>query len=96
MGQVFRHGIQTGRCTHNPSPDIRGALQPVLVKHMAAVLEPAQAGDLLRAMAGYQGHPVTRAALALSALLFQRPGNIRAMKWAELDLDGAMWSIPSS
>lgn len=93
-GQVFRYGIATGRCTSNPAADLRGALRSFVEKHMAAVLEPATAGDLLRAIDGYAGQPVTRAALQLSALLFQRPGNIRAMEWTEIDLDGAVWSIP--
>lgn len=53
MGQVFRHGIATGRCDRNPVPDLRGALKPVMVKHMAALLEPAQVGKLLRACDGY-------------------------------------------
>lgn len=95
-GQVFRYGIATGRCTTNPAADLRGALQAFVEKHMAAVLEPAQAGELLRAIATYSGQPTTRAALELSALLFQRPGNIRAMEWAHVDLDGALWSIPAA
>ena len=96
LSQVFRHGIATGRCERNPIPDLRGALKPVTVKHMAAVLEPAQAGALLRACAGYMGQPVTRVALVFSALVFQRPGNVRAMEWAEVDFDGAMWAIPAA
>lgn len=95
-GQVFRYGIATGRCTHNPAPDLRGALRPFVVKHMAAVLEPAKAGELLRAIDNYAGQPSTRAALALSALLFQRPGNIRAMEWTEIDTAAAMWTIPAA
>lgn len=63
---------------------------------MAAVLEPVAAGALMRSIAAYDGQPVTRAALMLSALLFQRPGNIRMMEWAELDVDGALWSIPAT
>ena len=59
------------------------------------LLEPAQAGDLMRAILEYHGHPATRTALLLSALLFQRPRNIRQMEWTELDLEAAMWSIPS-
>ena len=43
----------------------------------------------------YQGQPVTRTALILSALLFQRPHNIRQMEWAWVNLDGAMLTIPS-
>jgi integrase len=45
---------------------------------------------------GYQGSPLTQAALELSALLFQRPGNIRQMEWSELDLDGELWTIPAA
>lgn len=95
-GQVFRYGIATGRCERDPASDLRGALRPAMVKHMAAVLDPVQAGELLRAIDAYSGQPSTRAALALSALLFQRPGNIRAMEWAEVDADAALWTIPSA
>ena len=95
-GQVFRYGIATGRCTGNPATDLRGALQSIRVKHMAAVLEPAKVAELLRDIDGYAGQPVTRAALALSALLFQRPGNIRAMEWTEIDADAALWTIPAA
>jgi integrase len=97
-GQVFRYGIATGRCERNPASDLSGALKPVLVKNMAAVTEPAAVGDLLRAIEEYQGGPLTRGALKLSALLFQRPGNVRAMKWKALDLESSapLWTIPAS
>lgn len=95
-GQVFRYGIATGRCDRNPAPDLHGALQPLNVKHMAAILEPAKAAELMRAMHDYPGQPVTRAALLLSALLFQRPGNMRHMEWTEVDMDAALWTIPAA
>ncbi len=95
-GQVFRYGIATGRCERNPAADLHGALRPVVVKHMAAVLEPADVASLMRAIANYGGQPLTRAALELSALLFQRPGNIRQMEWREIDIDEAMWTIPAA
>ena len=95
-GQVFRYGIATGCCERNPAPDLHGALKPIVVKHMAAVLDPAGVSALMRAIDRYEGQPLTRAALELSALLFQRPGNIRQMEWAELDLDAALWTIPAA
>lgn len=95
-GQVFKHGIATGRCEGNPAAALAGTLKPVQVRHMAAILEPVKVGELLRDIDGYGGQPATRAALLLSALLFQRPGNIRAMAWADLDLDGALWTIPAA
>ena len=63
-------------------------------KHFAAIVEPADVADLLRALHGYIGQPGTAAALKLAPLLFVRPGNLRAMEWAELDLDAAEWRIP--
>jgi integrase len=63
---------------------------------MAAVLDPAGVSALMRAIATYEGQPLTRAALELSALLFQRPGNIRQMEWAELKLDSGLWTIPAA
>jgi integrase len=95
-GQVFRYGVQKGCCERSPVPDLHGGLKPIVVKHMAAVLEPAKAGELLRAIDGYSGQPLTQGALALSALLFQRPGNIRAMEWTWIDYDKAMLTIPAA
>ncbi|RUR65895.1 DUF4102 domain-containing protein [Variovorax guangxiensis] len=94
-GQVFRFAVQTSRCESNPAPDLHGALRPVVTQSMAAVLEPKKVGELMRAINGYAGQPITRAALLLSALLFQRPGNIRAMEWAWVDLDHSMLTIPA-
>ena len=59
-------------------------------------IDPKRAAELLRAMGDYAGHPVTRAALALSALLFLRPGELRQLEWAWLDLDGATLTIPAA
>jgi integrase len=94
-GQVFRYGIQTGRCERSPAPDLQGALKPLSTKHMAALLDPVKVGELMRSIDSYAGQPVTRGALLLSALLFQRPVNIRAMEWAWIDFDAAMLTIPS-
>ncbi len=95
-GQLFRYGVATGRCERNPSPDLQGALQPIIVKHMSAVLEPTAAASLLRAIWTYEGQPLRRAALKLSGLTFQRPGSIRHVEWREIDFDSAQWTIPAS
>jgi integrase len=94
-GQVFRYGVATGRCERDPSADLRDALRPIQTRHHAAIIEPQRVGELLRAMADYRGQPVTRAALQLAALVFQRPGEIRKAEWAEFELDAGLWSIPS-
>ena len=93
-GQVFRYAVQTDRIEQNPVPDLKGALKPHIAKSFAAVLDPASVSSLLRAIDAYDGQPTTRAALKLSALFFQRPGNIRAMEWGWVDLGNAMLTIP--
>jgi integrase len=95
-GQVFRYGIATGRCERDPSADLKDALQPVIVKHHAAVTDPKAVGGLLRAIHGYEGHPVTRTALKLAPLVFLRPGELRHAEWAEIDLEAALWTIPAT
>jgi integrase len=95
-GQVFRYAIATGRAERDPTPDLRGALKPVLVKHMAAITDPKRVGELLRAIEDYKGMPVTRAALQLAPLVFVRPGELRKAEWQEFDLDAKQWRIPAA
>lgn len=93
--QVFRYAVQTDRIEQSPIGDLKGALKPHVAEHFSAAIDPVRAGELLRAIDGYQGQPATKAALKLSALLFQRPGNIRAMEWAWIDFDKSLLSIPA-
>lgn len=92
--QVFRYGIASGLCKRNPAADLKDALRPVPTRHHAAIIDPKLGGQLLRDMMGYPGHPVTRVALALSALLLLRPGELRQLQWSWVDLDAATVTIP--
>lgn len=94
-GQVFRYGIATGRCEHDPAADLRDALVSVVVAHRPAITDPKRVGELMRSLDVYKGHPVTRAALQLAPLVFQRPGELRRAEWAEIDLEAALWTIAS-
>ena len=93
-GQVFRYGVAIGACQRNLAADLRDALRPVPARHHAAIVDPVGAGKLLRDVTAYEGHPVTRAALKLSALLLLRPGELRHAEWAWIDFDGATFTVP--
>jgi integrase len=92
---VFRYGVACGLCPRNPAADLREALRPVPTRHHAAIVDPKRGGELLRDMMAYRGHPVTRAALALSAMLLLRPGELRQLEWTWVDLDATMITIPA-
>ena len=95
-GQVFRYAVATGSAERDVTQDLKGALATAAPKHFAAITEPKQAGDLMRSIAAYTGHPTTLAALKLSPLVFVRPGELRTAEWAEIDLEAAEWRIPGS
>lgn len=80
----------------NITEGLKSRLTPYRGKTFAAIVAPARFGDLLRAIAVYKGGAIVRTALQLAPMLYQRPGNLREMEWAELDLDAALWTIPSS
>lgn len=95
FGQVFRYAVATGRATHNPAPNLRGALRALKKSHFASITDPKDVGALLRAIDGYEGAYATKAALRLAPLVFVRPGELRAAEWSEVDLDKAEWNIPA-
>jgi integrase len=94
--QVWRYGVATGRVPRDITGDLKGALSPYRGKHFAAITDPAKLGELIRAIRAYRGGPIVRAALQLAPMLFQRPGELRGAEWSEIDLDGALWTIPAS
>lgn len=95
-GRVFRYAIATGRAERNPAADLAGALEQPRTTHLAALTEPAKIAELLRAINGYKGSPVTTAALRLAPLFFVRPGELRSARWADIDLDSAEWRYTAS
>lgn len=94
--QVWRYGVATGRVGRDITADLKGALSPYRGTHFAAITEPVKLGELIRAIRAYKGGPIVRAALQLAPMLFQRPGELRAAEWSEIDLDEALWTIPAA
>ena len=93
-GQVFNYAIQTDRASVNPALPLKGALPPAVTKHMAAITEPQAIGRLLVDIDRYQGNFTTLCALKLSPLVFLRPGELRRLQWAQVDLERAEIRLP--
>ena len=93
--QIWRYGMATGRAERDATFGMKEALTPYRVTHLAAITDPDKLGDLLRAIDGYKGGAIVRAALQLAPVLFQRPGELRAAAWSEMDLEQGLWTIPA-
>ena len=101
ISQVLQHALATGqRKLADPCPYLNRVIKTNTVKHHPAFTKPADVAALLRAIDSYQTTPhastITCAALKLSPLLFVRPGELQAAKWADIDLDKAEWTYTVS
>lgn len=92
--QIFRYAIATARAERDVAADLRGALIVPKPVHRAAITTPKAAGELLRAIDAFEGHPNTLVALRLLPHVFVRPGELRFAEWGDFDLAKAIWTIP--
>jgi integrase len=93
---VFRFAVVHERIETNPMLDLKAGelLKPRTVTHRAALADkdlPAY----LQALDAYQGDPTTTAALRLLMLTALRPGELRTLRWSDLDTDAAELRIPA-
>lgn len=94
--RVFRYGVATGRCKADPAQLLNGALISPKARHLAGIVDPAKLGELLRAIDGYSGGPITKVALQIAPHVFVRPGELRHAEWSEFDLEGGIWNLPAA
>ena len=93
---VFQYAVEVGALepVRNFVNSRTGGLPAPRGRNFAAITDPAKLGQLLRDIRAYKGNVLTRAALRLSPLLFQRPGQLRLVHWEDIDLDQALWRCP--
>ncbi len=91
ISAVFSYAIAHNFTDYDPAQTVAKQLPPKKIKHRAALTEPKEVGKLLRDIAGYHGSFVVQCAFRLSPLLFQRPGEIRAMEWKDIELGAKEW-----
>ena len=94
-GAVFRYAVATARLASDPTRDLRGALTAPTVTHYGAITDAKKVGQLLRAVDDFEGSGITKLALQIAPHVFVRPGELRHAEWSEIDLDGALWTIPA-
>lgn len=96
LNEVFRFAIGTGRATVNPVAMMKAAdavKRTTKPRHNRA-LNSGQLRELLLAIDGATLTTITRSAVRLLFLTVVRTGELIGARWAEIDFDGALWTIP--
>lgn len=92
--RIFRAAMVLEYCEGNPADALKGVMPPVENKHIPGLTNLEEIGGLIRAIRGFRGEPSTRAGLLTLAYTFLRQGEVRHMRWADVDLNGALIRIP--
>ena len=90
---VFVYAGARGFCSSNPAALIKSQLAKSSYGHRPAITNPKDLGKLLRAVETIEGDPNTINSLRLLALLFVRNGDLRRMRWADVDLETGRWQL---
>lgn len=91
MSQVFCFAASKGLIEHDPTKVITSAMVKAEKGNRAAVTDPKELAPLLRSIDGYDGSHVVKYALKLLPLVFVRPGDLRYMRWQDIDFKTAEW-----
>lgn len=91
ISSVFCYAIAHGKTDYDPAQPVSKQIPSGKVTHRAALTDPRDVARLLRAIDSYQGSFIVKSTFRLMALLFQRPGEIRTMQWADIDLEARDW-----
>lgn len=90
---IMRYAVQQGLINSNPAIDLSGAIAPPQKSHHPA-LALEKLPELLTCFDAYRGRLLTRLAVQLNLTIFIRSSELRFARWSEIDLEGAMWTIP--
>lgn len=95
-GRVFQYGIQVGKCEWNAAQNLTGALKTKPVTHHRTI-DIKELPDFIKALEGNKARlfEQTRRAIWLSLYTFCRPQEIRMAKWAHIDFEERLWTIPA-
>lgn len=93
IGQVLRYSVAKGFADQDVTQHLKGGLdRPAPTKHRVAVTDRVELGRMLVDIWDWAGDSYGKPILQLAAYLFQRPGEIQAMRWQDIDLDDGLWT----
>ena len=97
LNMIFRYCVASEKMERNPLEGLKPRdvlTSNPIEQHFPAITDPKELAALLRSIDDFKGSYVVKCALRIAPLVFQRPGDLRQMEWADVDFDKAEWNIP--
>jgi integrase len=97
LNMIFRYCVASEKIERNPLEGLKPRdvlTSNPIEQHFPAITDPKELAALLRSIDEFKGSYVVKCALQLAPMVFQRPGDLRFMEWADVDFDKDEWNIP--
>ena len=96
IGTVMRWAVAKGHREDNPAGEAIGAALPKSggKREHHRALPYAAVGGALRAVEATSALPSTKGAFRFLVLTAARSGEVRGMRWHEIDFEAATWTVP--
>ncbi|MDI2112217.1 tyrosine-type recombinase/integrase [Commensalibacter nepenthis] len=93
---VFNYAIARGVYTEaNPAASLKNALKKVIYKKkQLSISTLPELQEMMKVIDQQESQPVTKLAYRFLSIVFTRPGEVRGMRWSEID--GDVWTIPAA
>lgn len=92
-GDIFDFAMARGYCDLNPAKSAKKQLAKYVYGHRPAIIEPKEFAKLLKEIEKTNKDISTVNSLKLLSILFVRNGDLRRVKWSDLNLEEAKWYL---
>lgn len=93
LNAIFQFAVAKGLASTNPAEHLSSIAALAPESKSMAHLSIDELPAFLRALDAYNGSPLTKGACLLALLTANRPGITRTLRWSEINLDDALWTI---
>jgi integrase len=94
VGSVMGYATAIGLAQGDPTALLSKAMKASPpTQHRAAIIDPVRLSEFLNDLEDWPGETFGRPLLQLILLTFQRPGEVRNMRWSEIDWERAVWEF---
>jgi integrase len=94
LASIFQYARGHGWTINDPVRDLRALVLPASAATNYAHLSVDDLPAFLRKLDSIDASPLVKGAAMMALWTANRPGVTRTLRWDEVDLDGALWTIP--